>query len=411
MIHFSLPRRLWHTERGMFARPVMRFSSRLEWDRPPNRLARRLGELKAAGTPILDLTESNPTRCNLDYDAVQILGPLAAPQSLRYCPDPAGLREAREAVASLYARRGRQVHPDQIVLASSTSEAYSYLFKLLADPGDEVLAPRPSYPLFGLLADLDGLVLRHYDLRYTDGWWLDFESLELAYTERSRALLVVDPNNPAGCYVKPHEWDRLHTFCGRRGLPLIVDEVFHDYSLSNHVNLDVIYDNRSVFLLNGLSKLAGLPQMKLAWIVIHGPAEDCRHIRHRLELIADTYLSVSTPAQLAASAWLESSASFQARLLERLRRNRNHIDGAVAGTHCRALVTEGGWSAVLRLPAIRTDEEWALLFLEHDQLLVQPGFFFDFDQEALVVISLLVEPAVFDEGVRRLVRRADTTET
>ena len=407
MIHFSPPRRVWHTERGVSAWP-MRFSSRFEWDRPSNRLGRRLRELKAAGTPILNLTESNPTVCHLDYEAGQILGPLAGPQSLRYFPDPAGLPVAREAVASLYARRGRQVHPDQIVLTSSTSEAYSYLFKLLADPGDEVLAPRPSYPLFAALADLDGLVLRHYDLRYTEGWWLDFESLELAYTERSRALLVVDPNNPAGCYVKPHEWDRLYAFGRQRSLPLIVDEVFHDYALLDDVKSDVIYDNHSVFFLNGLSKLAGLPQMKLAWIVINGPGQ---RIRDRLELIADTYLSVSTPAQLALHAWLENSASFQARLIERLRRNRNHIDGAVAGTHCRVLVTEGGWSAVLRLPTIRTDEEWALLFLERDHLLVQPGYFFDFDQEAFVVVSLLVEPPVFDEGVRRLVRRVGETET
>lgn len=386
----------------------MLFSDRLDWAARPNRLTELLEARRAAGARILDLTESNPTRAGLDYDKPAILGPLAGDASLAYRPHPAGLESARRAIAAYYAARGYRVDPGQIVLTAGTSEAYGFLFKLLADPGDEVLVPRPSYPLFDYLARLEGVAVRQYRLVYDHGWWLDLESVRAAFGERTRAIVAVSPNNPTGHFLKAGEQQALVELCAERDVALITDEVFFDYPLGSpraRAPSAVTVDGALSFTLNGLSKVAGLPQMKLAWIVVNGPPELREAALARLELIADTYLTVSTPAQEAAGAWLAWAEKFQRQLRTRLESNLTHLNSALSGTPAGVLECEGGWYAILQLPRTRSDEEWALELLRSDGVLAQPGYFYDLEQEACLVVSLLVEPEVLREGIRLLLAR------
>ncbi len=386
----------------------MPFSNRLDWAARPNRLTELLEARRAQGARLLDLTESNPTRAGLDYDKQAILAPLAGESSLLYRPHPAGLESARRAIAAYYAARGHEVDPGQIILTAGTSEAYGFLFKLLADPGDEVLVPRPSYPLFDYLARLEGVAVRQYRLVYDHGWWLDLESVRAALGERTRAIVAVSPNNPTGHFLKADEQQALVTLCAERGLALITDEVFFDYPLGSprgRAPSAVTVGGALSFTLNGLSKAAGLPQMKLGWIVVSGPRELLEAAMARLELIADTYLTVGTPAQEAAGAWLEWAERFQRRLRTRLEGNLAHLNSALSGTPAGVLECEGGWYAILQLPRTRSDEEWALELLRGDGVLAQPGYFYDLDQEACLVVSLLVEPEVLREGICLLLAR------
>jgi alanine-synthesizing transaminase len=383
-----------------------RFSSRLDWEVKPNRLAELVANKRAAGAPILDLTESNPTRAGIDYDGDAIRQALAGERVLSYEPHPAGLEAAREAVAAYYAERGWRVQPRQILLTAGTSEAYAFLLKLLADPGDDVLVPRPSYPLFEFLAPLEGVGLRHYRLHYDHGWWVDLESAEAAMTERTRALVVVSPNNPTGSFLKRNEQQALAKLCAERGLALIADEVFLDYAFRAdpaRAPSSVTVEEALCFTLNGLSKAAGLPQMKLGWIAISGPAALWERARERLELIADTYLTVATPVEQAASVLLRGARQFQARLRARLERNLAALrEAAEKRRMARLLEVEGGWYAVLRLPRTRSEEDWALAFLDRDGVLVQPGYFYDFEEEAYAVVSLLPPEKLFREAVDRI---------
>jgi hypothetical protein len=358
----------------------VKFSTRLPWNAPPNRLSVRLAELRARRAPFLDLTESNPTRAAIPYDEGAILDALDDPAALRYDPSPRGLLRARHAVADF-----ENVHPDRVVLTASTSEAYSYLFKVFADPGGEVLVPRPSYPLLEFLAALDGLTLRHYSLRYHEGWWLDRESLLAAITGNTRAIVVVQPNNPTGSYTSPADFEWLRSL----DLPVIADEVFRVF---DHTGAGA-QAPPGAFRLNGLSKLLGLPQMKLGWIVVPQDFD-----LHRLDLVADSYLSVSAPVQHAVPAWLGLRRPFHDAMMERLGRNL-----AVLRTMrpLSPLDVHGGWYAVIRLPLTRSDEDWAISFLEQG-VLVQPGYFYDFESDGYAVVSLLTPPAVFEEGLRRL---------
>ncbi|HFB98343.1 MAG TPA: pyridoxal phosphate-dependent aminotransferase, partial [Bryobacterales bacterium] len=358
----------------------LRFSQRLEWDRPSNRVARALEARRAAGKPLLDLTESNPTRAGFRYESDAVLEALAREESMLYEPQPAGLRRAREAVSAYYAQRGLAVEPDRILLTASTSEAYGYLFKLFADPGDPAVAPKPSYPLFEFLAALEGVRLLEYRLRYEDRWRVDFASLERALDAGARIALAVTPNNPTGSYLSADEMRRMAELCAARGAALVIDEVFHDYRIEAGPAPTAGGIEGPVFLLNGLSKILGLPQMKLAWIAALGPGQE--EALRRLELIADTYLSVATPVQHALQEWLRLRPGFQAQVTARLRSNLARLQAAVGGSPCDALRVEGGWYAVLRLPQVRAEEDWALLFLEQDGVLVQPGYFFDFEEEA-----------------------------
>jgi alanine-synthesizing transaminase len=376
------------------------FSSRLEWDANPNPLSTLLAEKRAQGAAILDLTESNPTRAALDYPG-DLLTALADPQALHYDPDPRGLLSAREAVSAYYAQRNVEVPASRILLTASTSEAYSYIFKLLTNPGDEILVPRPSYPLFDYLAAMESVAVRQYPLRYDGVWHIDFPALTGAITPRTRAIVVVNPNNPTGSYLKLPEWEHLQTL----GLPILSDEDFSDFAFSpDPRRITTLAGQNSVltFSMSGLSKIAGLPQMKLGWIVASGP--DHPAALDGLEWIADTYLSVSTPVQLALPRLLTAAPPVQEQIRAQTRSNLEHLrkNLLAAASPCRCLTTEGGWYAVLEVPRIRTEEEWVLQLLAEKDVLVQPGFFYDFESEAFLVLSLLTPPALFSEGLRRI---------
>jgi aspartate/methionine/tyrosine aminotransferase len=370
------------------------FSSRLNWDLRPNSLTNLLEEKRARGALIVDLTESNPTRAGFIYPQEEILAALADPAALRYDPSPRGLLSARESIATYFGSS-----PDQILLTASTSDAYSYLFKLLCDPGDEILTPRPSYPLFEFLAALESVRVRQYSLRYDGAWRIDFASLEAALTDRTRAIVVVNPNNPTGSFLAPDESDRLQSLAASRDLAILIDEVFSGYALtSRHPHAPA---HALTFSMSGLSKTAGLPQLKLGWIVADG--RNHAEALDRLELIADTYLSVSTPVQLALPRLLSIAEGIRSQILDRAQSNLATLRSLTSGAACHALNVEGGWYAILQVPRTRSEESWALTLLEHHDVLIQPGFFFDFESEAFLVASLITPPEIFAEGIRRII--------
>ena len=381
------------------------FSARTRWNLTANRLAHLLADKRAQGRPLLDLTENNPTRAGLQAPP-DLLGVLADPAALVYDPDPRGLAPARAAVAADFARRGARVAPERILLAASTSEAYAFLFKLLCDAGDEVLVPRPSYPLFDYLAGLEGAVTRPYPLVFDGEWRTDLAALEAGITPRTRAIVVVSPNNPTGSYVKPDEAGALHAIAARASLALIADEVFADFALVSGAGGAGLAEGGEAlsFSLGGLSKSCGLPQLKLAWIALGGPAALRDEALTRLDMIADTYLSVGTPVQRAAPALLARAPELRAPIAARLAANLAVLRGHVAGSAATLLPVEGGWSAVLRIPATLGEEERVLSLLEREDVLVHPGYFFDFPHEAFLVLSLLPRTADFEEAVSRVVR-------
>ncbi len=380
------------------------FSSRLHWDAAPNRLARLVAAQRQAGAEILDLTESNPTRADLIYPAAEIVAALADEHSLLYDPTPAGMPSARAAIAE---RCG--VETERVLLTTSTSESYAWLFKLLADPGDEILAPRPSYPLFEFLAELDAVRITQYPLVYHHGWSIDFDALRGAITDRTRAIVLVNPNNPTGSFLKRGEVVELAALAAERGLALISDEVFNGYAFGpdpQRVATLAGVEQALTFCLGGLSKMSGLPQMKLGWIVLGGPATVRAQALERLELIADTYLSVGTPVQHALPRLLAAGAAVQQQIEARTQENLTWLRGAIVpNSPMQLLDVEGGWYATLRVPRTQSEEEWCLELLERDHVLVQPGYFYDFESEAFLVLSLLTPPAIFREGVRRLLNR------
>jgi aspartate/methionine/tyrosine aminotransferase len=366
-------------------------------------------EKQEKGLPFIDLTESNPTRAGFLYPR-GILEALADPGALVYEPHPRGALAARQAVSLYYRERGWEVDPERLFLCSGTSEAYSWLFQLLGDPEAEVLIPKPGYPLLEVLTRLSSVRLVHYRLTMGErGFWrIDGDSLRAAVSPRTAAIVVVDPNNPTGSYLTRGEWEAVGALCRQFGLALIVDEVFHDYPSLPRPAGSPGPDGVVSFRLNGLSKIAGLPQMKLAWILLHGPDEAIREGTERLEFISDAYLSVGTPIQRAAPRILGLRGEIQARILERLERNERTLRSAAEGAGSwRVLPREGGWYAVLDLPGGPSDEELAMLLMEEDSVLVHPGFFYDFSSEALV-LSLLTPPEAFREGVGRLAARLRT---
>jgi len=388
-------------------------SKRLSWSVARNPLTRLLDEKRRAGAPVVDLTESNPTRAGFDYPEAEILQGLASRASLVYEPAPLGLPAAREAVSRYYGRRHLTVSPEGILLTASTSEAYSFLFKLLCDPGDSVLVPRPSYPLFDYLAALEGVEVIPYPLHYDGVWHIDLGALGGSIRPGARALLLVNPNNPTGSFVKRDELGRLLELCGTHRLALIVDEVFSDYALADDADRVDSFaegvEGALSFVLSGLSKIVGLPQMKLAWIVVGGPAP-ARQAYQGLEQIADNFLSVGTPVQHAASALLELAPRLQSAIRDRLLGNLRYLSSRIsASPACQLLHLEGGWYAVLRLPGVRGSEDWALELLAADDVHVHPGYLFDFASEAYLVLSLLTRSETFRSGVDRLLARVETT--
>jgi len=385
------------------------FSSRIPANIAPNRLAEALRAVHAEGRPFIDLTASNPTRAGFSYPP-DLLVPLADARALRYEPSALGRADAREAVAADYARQGVSVPPARIVLTASSSDAYSMLFKLLANAGDEVLVPRPSYPLFDHLTRLDLVVTRPYDLDIHGAWSIDFTSVERAITPRTRAVLVVSPNNPTGSFVRQAELDHLAALCAPRDIAIVADEVFADYELEAGAAAGAgrAASRRDVlsFALGGLSKSAGLPQVKLGWIAAGGPDGLVDAALERLELVCDTYPTVSTPVQVAAAGLLQRGAAIRQQIAARIAANYRWLRSAVAGApSCGALRSEGGWYAVLQVPSLASEEDLVLELLTVDGVLIHPGYFFDFPRESFLVVSLLPPEASFAAGVERVLRR------
>lgn len=385
------------------------FSHRTSWPLETNPLTRLIEERRAASLPVLDLTESNPTRCGFDYSGAP-LSALADPDGLNYRPDPHGLLSAREAVAACYAANGVRVEPDHIFLTSSTSEAYSFAFRLLGNPGDDVLLPCPGYPLFDFLARLNDLNRLAYPLVYDGRWSIDRDALSSAITARSRAIVVVHPVNPTGSYATISDAAFLARMADQQHLAIIADEVFYDYAqpaaAAERAPSFATGSRALTFTLNGLSKISALPQMKCAWLVVSGDPALVRAAAARLEVIADTYLSLSTPVALALPQLLEFRKSIQPQIHARIAQNLAALDAALApGSPATRLRVEGGWYAVLRMPRIFTDEEWALRLLREDGVLVHPGHFYDFPCEGHIVVSLLPRPDVFSGAAAKIAAR------
>ena len=386
------------------------FSSRLPGALEENAVTRSLHRLRNAGVPVIDLTETNPTRVHLTYPA-DLHRRLASPAALTYAPEPLGISSAREAVSREYTRQGAAVPADRIALTASTSETYSLLFKLLCDAGDQILIPQPSYPLFEMLSQLDTVVTVPYALHMYSGWSLDRASIEQALSVRTRAVLVVSPNNPTGSVLSQDDVEWLAAVCAARDIALIADEVFFDYPLRRTGSGPVRRPIAALtlpaltFCLGGLSKSAGLPQMKLGWIAVSGPDALVAEALSRLELIMDTYLSVSTPVQLAAASLIDAGAGIRAAIQARVSMNLARCRALIAARpDVSMLEPDAGWCVVVQMPATETEEDVVLRLLEDRQVLVHPGYFFDFPNEAFLVLSLLPEPDVFADGVARVLR-------
>jgi len=380
------------------------FAERTNWNLAGNRLSEALARHRAGGKRLFDLTASNPTECGFAYDSEAILAALQNPAALRYEPNPKGLGSARLALKQYYFARGATISAEDIVLTTSTSEAYSFVFRLLCNPGDELLIPAPSYPLFGFLADIQDVKLVRYPLVYDHGWQIDFHSLLQAITARTRGVIVVNPNNPTGHFVKEKELAKLNELCAARGLALIADEVFLDFGLSDTRPVTFAGNVGALtFAISGLSKIAGLPQMKMAWVIASGPDELKKQALARLEVIADTYLSPNAPVQLATPVFLGQRHGFQKQVMERVRNNLAELDRQLSKQKaCERFEVEGGWYAVLRVPATGSDEELAIELLTKGDVYVHPGHFFDFAAGGYLVVSLIAREEEFAEGIRRV---------
>jgi alanine-synthesizing transaminase len=382
------------------------FSARTRFDLRPNRLSLAREAKRAAGATVLDLTESNPTRVGIVAPA-DLLAPLADPAALRYEPWAQGALRAREAVAADHARRGIPTGPERLLLTASTSEAYAFVFKLLCDPGDAILVPRPGYPLFDFLAALESVRVDAYPLEYDGRWRIDLPALREQVTPGTRALVLVNPNNPTGSFLKQEERAEIEELCAGRGVALVSDEVFADFALREvrgRAESLAVDGPALAFALGGLSKSCGLPQVKLGWIAVSGPDDLRREALRRLEVVADTFLSVSTPAQVAAASWLGRLPELQGPIQARIETNLARLAARISESPATLLETEGGWSAVLHVPRTLSEEERVLHLLEDRDVLVHPGYFFDFPREAYLVLSLLPQPGVFAEGVERIVQ-------
>lgn len=381
----------------------MRFSARTDWDVTETALARALRVRRAAGLQLIDLTASNPTQCGFRYDTSGTLSALNDPRAMAYDPNPRGMWAAREAVCRYYSGHGAAVSPECVFLATSTSEAYSWVFRLLCDPGDEVLIAQPSYPLFDFLAQLEDVRLRPYPLFYDHGWQIDLAGLRERITNRTKAIAVVHPNNPTGHWTR--ERRELEELCAGHGLALIADEVFLDYPLNvTPVASFATGEHPALtFVLSGISKIAGLPQMKAAWIAAAGPEQELRPTLERLEVIADTFLSMNAPVQCAIDTWLQGAGATQEQIRQRTRSNLSALDTLLAG--CPAvtrLQAEAGWYAVLRVPALGRDEDLAVRLVDEHGISVHPGYFFGFSGEGWLVVSLLTPEADFRMGIERI---------
>jgi len=385
-----------------------RFSTRTNWETTETELSRTLRERRKAGLPIVDLTASNPTQCGFTYDKAAILTPLATSEALIYDPNPQGILSARKAVCRYYRDHNATVDLAQVFLTTSTSEAYSYVFRLLCDPDDEVLIAQPSYPLFDFLAALDDVKLVPHELFYDHGWHLDFAALRQRITPRTRAIMLVHPNNPTGHFTRPEDRKQLESLCLDHGLALIVDEVFLDYPLTERGSSFAVGPHPVLtFVLSGLSKIAGLPQMKAAWIAVFGSEEIADDAQARLEIIADTFLSMNAPVQHALPHWL-SHNSIQRQIQQRIIRNLQNVDALLSGqSMVTRLAVEAGWYVTLRIPAILRDEDTAKKLIRDAGVLIHPGYFFGFAGEGWLVASLLAPEEEFQTGLKIIIQMCD----
>jgi alanine-synthesizing transaminase len=385
------------------------FADRTNWNLTPNRLSEALAAHRAAAKPLFDLTVSNPTECGFVFEEQEIRRALSDPSVLRYEPEPRGMRSAREAVANYYLDRGVQIGLDDIFLTTSTSEVYSFVFRILCNPGEEILVPAPSYPLFDYLADMHDVKLRRYPLLYDHGWQIDFQELEKLIDARSRAVIVVHPNNPTGHFTKPQEARALNEICAKHDMALIADEVFWDFAVENETSQTFATNSQVLtFTASGLSKISGLPQMKAAWLVVNGPPELKAQALARLEVVADTFLSMNAPVQLAIPTFLAQRHKFQKQLIERVRKNLAQLDRQIAlQDACSRLKVEGGWYAVIRLPVTCDDEEFAIGLLDAQGVYVHPGHFYDFPDKGHLVLSLITPEQTFADGLTALLSRAN----
>jgi alanine-synthesizing transaminase len=394
------------------------FAERTSWNLATNRYTEALEAHRRAGGELLDITASNPTTIGLHYREEELLRALANSAALRYEPQPKGLLAARAAVAAYYAEYGTQLSPEHLILTTSTSEAYSFIFRLLCNPGDAVLVPAPSYPLFDFLAEIQDVNLFPYELVYDHGWQLDVTSLFAAVDGAEaagalcRAVLAVHPNNPTGSYLKPRETQLLNDICAENDMAIVADEVFLDYSLApERTPTFAANESALTFTLSGLSKISGLPQMKVAWIAASGPPALRDGALARLEVIADTYLSMNTAVQLALPAMLEERRFIQPQLMHRVRTNLAELDRQLATQKlCHRLEVEGGWYAIVRVPARGSDEELAIALLQQKNVLVQPGHFYDFAADGHLVVSLITPEGEFAEGTKRLLEFVNDLE-
>jgi aspartate/methionine/tyrosine aminotransferase len=384
------------------AAEAMTFSRRTDWNTEESTLARALRERLQAGLPVADLTASNPTRCGFAY-ASDLLAALNDPQAMDYDPQPLGLSRAREAVCSYYADHGVAVSPGRVLLTTSTSEAYSFLFKLLCDPGEEIIVPQPGYPLFDFLAGLDDVQIKSAPLVYDEAWQIEPEGFRRAITPATRAIVLVHPNNPTGHFTKAWEAEELANLCRERGIALIVDEVFLDYGCADAkpASFAAGIKDVDVFVVSGLSKIAGLPQMKAAWTVATGPT--AAEAMGRLEVIADTFLSMNAPVQGAIPSWLSGRHAIQRQIRERVALNLVELDQQLKTIDSvRRLAVEGGWYAVLRIPAFGPDEETVLELLRRG-VWVHPGYFFGMEERGWLIVSLLGPVEEFRTGLKEIV--------
>ncbi|MFZ5801558.1 MAG: pyridoxal phosphate-dependent aminotransferase [Candidatus Omnitrophota bacterium] len=380
---------------------MLNFSKRTHWQTAPNRLAEKIAELKTRGVPLTDLTISNPTLCGFDYLKEDLLRPFLDPKNLHYDPDPHGLLRAREALCRHFMKEGVRLSPEQIFLTANTSEAYTFIYRLLCEPGDAVLAPQPGYPILEYLAGINDLETLRYPITYENGGWGQILQSPLIPKEIARTvpkiLLLVNPNNPTGNYVTEDEWRRANDFCAKNGAAVLSDEVFFEFPLEKGFppkrrglhNEEVL-----TFTLGGISKFLGLPQMKLSWIIITGPEKERKETIRRLEILSDTYLSAGTPIQNALGTWFEIKDRIQKEILERIRNNYAGLERSplcIPGMSSGRRQAEGGWNVVLKMPEEKTDEEWALHFLEKHHALLHPGYLFDFEGGPYLVCSLLIK--------------------
>jgi len=380
------------------------FSERTAWNLEPNPLSKALADRLASGKLVIDLTESNPTKCGFHFETARILRALSDPAGLNYDPSPQGLLTARNAVVDYYRSRNCALNAHDIFLTTSTSEAYSFLFRALCDSCDEILIPQPGYPLFNVLADLQDVATVSYPLIHDHGWQIDFHVLRQAITPRTTAIVVVNPNNPTGHFCKPADIQRLSQICAERNIAIIADEVFLDFAFGKDIAPSFAGNQQALtFTMSGLSKISGLPQMKIAWLVVNGPEELKQHANARLEMIADTYLSMNTPMQLALPTLLELRHKFQQQCLERTERNLARLDQEISKQKlCVRLNLEGGWYAVIKVPVTGSDEQLAIELLNSRGVYVHPGHFYDFPSDGHMVVSLITPENAFADGIEQL---------